>query len=208
MKASARTLMAALLASSAFVGVSAATASAQTVLRLDEVPVGELDPAKASDYADSMLMFNVYDTLVLPKQGGVGYVPDLATGWKMDGNDYVFDLRDDVKFASGNPLTRRGRRLLVRPHEADRPGPVLPVQERGKRGGRGRPHRSLQTHEALRALHCLAGPPSDRRQEACDGASRRRRRRDEGLGPGLAVDARGRLRRLYGRLAQSAVRRP
>ena len=40
---------------------------AETVLRIDEVAVGELDPAKASDYADSILMFNVYDTLVLPK---------------------------------------------------------------------------------------------------------------------------------------------
>jgi len=44
---------------------------AETVLRIDEVAVGELDPAKASDYADSILMFNVYDTLVLPQQGGI-----------------------------------------------------------------------------------------------------------------------------------------
>jgi hypothetical protein len=42
----------------------ASPALAKGILRLDEVPVGELDPAKASDYADSMLMFNVYDTLV------------------------------------------------------------------------------------------------------------------------------------------------
>lgn len=48
-------------------------AKAETVLRLDESPVGELDPAKASDYADSVLMFNVYDTLVIPKPGQPGY---------------------------------------------------------------------------------------------------------------------------------------
>ena len=56
------------------------------VLRLDEVAVGELDPAKASDYADSILMFNVYDTLVIPQQGAPGHDP--ASGrelvWRRD----------------------------------------------------------------------------------------------------------------------------
>jgi peptide/nickel transport system substrate-binding protein len=37
-------------------------AKAGAVLGLDESPVGEPDPAKASDYAQSVLMFNVYDT--------------------------------------------------------------------------------------------------------------------------------------------------
>ncbi|MEM7735291.1 MAG: ABC transporter substrate-binding protein [Deinococcota bacterium] len=81
------------------------TAFAQTVLSLDEVPVGELDPAKASDYADSILMFNLYDTLVLPTQGGPGLSPHLATDWSADGNSYTFNLRDDVMFQSGNPFT-------------------------------------------------------------------------------------------------------
>lgn len=80
-------------------------AAAETVLRLDESPVGELDPAKASDYADSILMFNVYDTLVIPKAGQPGYDPLLATGWETDGKIYTFKLRTDVKFQSGNPMT-------------------------------------------------------------------------------------------------------
>lgn len=80
-------------------------AVAETVLRLDEVPVGELDPAKASDYADSVLMYNLYDTLVVPKQGQPGYEPFLATGWESDGKTYTFKLRTDVKFQSGNPVT-------------------------------------------------------------------------------------------------------
>jgi len=80
-------------------------AFAETVLRLDEVAVGELDPAKASDYADSILMFNVYDTLVLPKQGGPGHVAHLAKSWEADGTEYTFTLRDDVKFQSGNKMT-------------------------------------------------------------------------------------------------------
>ena len=102
MKRYALPLSAALMAATALIALPAA---AQTVLSLDEVPVGELDPAKASDYADSLLMFNVYDTLVLPVQGGPGYAPHLAESWEVDGNDYVVTLRGDVRFRSGNPLT-------------------------------------------------------------------------------------------------------
>jgi len=97
-----KTIAAALLAATAF----CAHANAETVLRLDESPVGELDPAKASDYADSILMYNVYDTLVIPKQGEPGYDPLLATAFETtDGKTYTFKLRTDVTFQSGNPLT-------------------------------------------------------------------------------------------------------
>lgn len=84
---------------------AAAPSWAEGVLRLDEVPVGELDPAKASDYADSLLMFNVYDTLVLPAQGAPGHVPHLATDWVVDGTTVTLTLRDDVAFHSGNRMT-------------------------------------------------------------------------------------------------------
>ena len=99
-----------LLKTTLAIGLSAATALAAPAiaggtLRLDEVAVGELDPAKASDYADSILMFNVYDTLVLPVQGGPGHAPHLAESWESDGNSFTFTLRDDVNFQSGNPLT-------------------------------------------------------------------------------------------------------
>ncbi len=83
----------------------ATAASAGGTLRLDEVAVGELDPAKASDYADSILMFNVYDTLILPRQGGPGHVPHLAESWEGEGTSFTFNLRPDVSFHSGNPLT-------------------------------------------------------------------------------------------------------
>lgn len=92
-------------------GVALATAAtisvaaAQNMLRLDDIPVGELDPAKAADVADSILMFNVYDTLVLANQGKPGVGPHLASEWKVDGNDFTFTLRDDVAFHSGNKLT-------------------------------------------------------------------------------------------------------
>jgi transcriptional regulator with XRE-family HTH domain len=64
-------------------------------------------PGKASDYADSILMFNVYDTLVLPTQGAPGCSRIWRTGWEIDGNDFIFTLRDDVTFQSGNPMTPR-----------------------------------------------------------------------------------------------------
>ena len=108
MKSMLKPFAAALVAATslaAIATVSATPAAAETVLRLDEVAVGELDPAKASDYADSILMFNVYDTLVLSKQGGAGVVPHLAESWETDGKTYTFKLRQDVKFQSGNPFT-------------------------------------------------------------------------------------------------------
>lgn len=97
-------LLAALLATTVIAAAPGA-ALAESVLRLDEVAIGELDPAKASDYADTILMFNVYDTLVAPAQGKTGYVPDLAKSWSNDGTTFTFALRDDVKFQNGDPLT-------------------------------------------------------------------------------------------------------
>jgi peptide/nickel transport system substrate-binding protein len=105
MKKVAMTFAAALLAATSMTAVTACAARAETVLRHDEAAPGELDPAKASDYAGSVLMFNVYDTLVLPKQGGPGVQPHLAESWAADGASYTFKLRSDVKFQSGNPLT-------------------------------------------------------------------------------------------------------
>lgn len=105
MKTRLNAFAAALLAASVMSPALALQASAETVLRLDEVPVGELDPAKASDYADSILMFNVYDTLVMRRQGEPGLEGLLAESWEADGNDWIFKLRQDVKFQSGNPLT-------------------------------------------------------------------------------------------------------
>ncbi len=90
------------LAATTFMSVPA---FAERVLRLDEVAVGELDPALGSDYADSILAFNVYDTLVIPVQGGPGMAPHLAEKWEGDGTSFSFTLRKDVKFTSGNAMT-------------------------------------------------------------------------------------------------------
>ena len=106
MKPNPTCLIAAFLAAAvAFLAAVPQTAQAGGVLRLDEVAVGELDPAKASDYADSILMFNVYDTLLIPKQGAPGHDPHLAESWEGEGTSFTFGLRRDVKFQSGNALT-------------------------------------------------------------------------------------------------------
>ena len=85
--------------------LAAAPVAAERILRADEVAVGEIDPAKGTDYADTILAINLYDTLVYPNQGGSGVQPHLASEWRIDGATYTFTLRDDVTFNSGNPLT-------------------------------------------------------------------------------------------------------
>ncbi len=94
------------MASAVFgLSMASAPALAERILRADEVAVGEIDPAKGTDYADTVLAINLYDTLVYPKQGGAGVQPHLATDWTIDGANYTFNLREGVKFNSGNPLT-------------------------------------------------------------------------------------------------------
>src|SRR5438552_14879833 len=98
MTVSRKGLLAGLLAASLLAGTPA---FAERVLRLDEAPVGEIDPAKATDYADTVLMVNIYDTLVFPKKGAPGVEPLLATEWTNDAKTYTFKLHDGVKFHSG-----------------------------------------------------------------------------------------------------------
>lgn len=87
------------------VAMSGAPAFAERILRLDDVPVGELDPAKATDRADSILMFNIYDALVMPLVGQPGFGPHLAESWETNGKVTTVKLRTDAKFQSGNPVT-------------------------------------------------------------------------------------------------------
>lgn len=78
---------------------------AETVLRLDEVPPAEIDPARALKSADGMVMYNIYDTLLLPGPGGKGIEPHLAESYTVDGKVFTFKLRPGVKFHSGNEVT-------------------------------------------------------------------------------------------------------
>jgi peptide/nickel transport system substrate-binding protein len=85
--------------------VAASPSFAETIFRLDAAAPGIVDPDKGIDYIGSVLAFNLYDALVAPGQGGAPVAPHVATSWKIDGKDYVFTLRPDVKFHSGNLLT-------------------------------------------------------------------------------------------------------
>lgn len=81
--------------------------AAERVLRTDETGVGELDPHIASDVADSMLLYNIYDTLVFPAIDAKTneFRPHLAEKIDIDGTTYTVTLRPNLKFHSGNPVT-------------------------------------------------------------------------------------------------------
>ena len=82
--------------------VTASSALAERVLRIEEVPIGELDPHKAIDYIDSIINFNVYDSLVWPNPDGT-FTGLLAESWEVsdDGLNYTFTMRD-AKFHDGS----------------------------------------------------------------------------------------------------------
>jgi peptide/nickel transport system substrate-binding protein len=89
---------------------AAATAGNQNlIIAIDQSDVRTLDPAREFEFAAAFVDLNVYDTLITQKGPDdlTTYVPVLAKEWKTspDGKEYTFTLRDDVKFASGNPLT-------------------------------------------------------------------------------------------------------
>jgi peptide/nickel transport system substrate-binding protein len=94
--------MALLLATTALIAMPA---RAETEFSFNSAAPGILDPSVANDYSGAILAFNLYDGLVVPGQGGEQVAPQLAKSWKIEGSDYTFALRDDVKFHSGNPLT-------------------------------------------------------------------------------------------------------
>ena len=68
--------------------------------------IGTIDPAKGTDYVQSMTLINMYDTLVFPTGSG-SLEPSLATDWSIsdDNLTYTFDLREDAVFHSGNSVT-------------------------------------------------------------------------------------------------------
>ena len=84
---------------------SVTLAADKRIFRLEEAPVGEIEPAKATDFADLILVSNIYDGLVWPKAGG-GVQPHVAESWTIsdDGLTYMFSLRQGVKFHDGSTM--------------------------------------------------------------------------------------------------------
>ncbi|MDP6804113.1 MAG: ABC transporter substrate-binding protein [Rhodospirillales bacterium] len=89
--------------------VASISAQAETVLRIGEGSIGRLDPHEATLVADSILMYNVYDTLVFPSLDGKSteMKPHLAESIEVNESGTVFTvkLRPNVKFHSGNTLS-------------------------------------------------------------------------------------------------------
>ncbi|WP_055747689.1 ABC transporter substrate-binding protein [Brevibacillus choshinensis] len=66
-----------------------------------------LDPIKPLENLSIWTVVLIYDTLVRTAPDGNGYEPGLATDWTIspDGKKFVFNLRKDVKFHNGMPVT-------------------------------------------------------------------------------------------------------
>lgn len=71
--------------------------------------IDTIDPAKHSDETSTVAVINTYDSLIYPdiEEESIEPASNLATDWDVseDGLTYVFELRDDVSFHSGNEMT-------------------------------------------------------------------------------------------------------
>jgi peptide/nickel transport system substrate-binding protein len=89
-------------------GSSSAFADAERpVLRAGlTLEVSTLDPVRATNYCENIIVLNVYDMLVMPDPDK-GVIPWIAKSWDVsdDRKAYTFHLRDDVLFHDGRPLT-------------------------------------------------------------------------------------------------------
>ena len=95
-----------LLAVSMLFAITPATVAQERVFRIEEAAPGQIDPAKANDYAGLVLISNIYDTLLWPAPGG-GVAPRMADSWGVseDNKSYTFKLHPGLKFHDGSPVT-------------------------------------------------------------------------------------------------------
>lgn len=65
-----------------------------------------IDPAVGSDYVSSIALVNLYDTLVFPNPDGSVRLL-VANSWEVsdDGLNYIFKLKEGVKFHNGDEMT-------------------------------------------------------------------------------------------------------
>src|SRR5438046_3002071 len=100
-----------LLATLAGVASTTGPAAAQKdalVLGVDISDTRTLDPQRQFDYSPPITEHAIYETLVTMDPGDYTNVkPLLATSWELadDGTAWVFHLRPDIKFVTGNPMT-------------------------------------------------------------------------------------------------------
>ncbi len=82
--------------------------ASELVIAMDMTDFATLDPGKIFEVAGYLVDVNTYETLVsYTDNDWLTVKPLLAKSWKVsdDGLEYTFTLRDNAKFASGNPVT-------------------------------------------------------------------------------------------------------
>jgi peptide/nickel transport system substrate-binding protein len=87
---------------------AAAPAGGTLVVAMNLNDVVTLDPAFAGETTNLFIHINTYDTLVDIRPDDLNtVVPRLAEAWEAnaDFTEFIFHLRKDAKFASGNPVT-------------------------------------------------------------------------------------------------------
>ncbi|MGU3576574.1 ABC transporter substrate-binding protein [Brucellaceae bacterium C25G] len=86
----------------------AKTPDDQLVVALSLANVLTLDPAGITGRDTVLVLSSVYDSLiVMDPEDKTKFIPRLAESWEIapDNKSITFNIRKDVKFASGNPLT-------------------------------------------------------------------------------------------------------
>jgi peptide/nickel transport system substrate-binding protein len=94
---------------------SGSSSSEETTLNTSVVQrFGTIDPAKGTDYTQTMALLNLYDPLVFPNADGE-LEPHLASDWSVseDNLTYTFELREDATFHSGNPVRAEDVKFTV-----------------------------------------------------------------------------------------------
>ena len=84
----------------------------------------DLDPVTQDANPNLWAFMQIYQQLIRVNQAGDGFVPDLATSWKVsaDGKVWTFNLRPDAVFSNGEPVTSADVLwTLQRAHDLDGP---------------------------------------------------------------------------------------
>ncbi|HEY9292357.1 MAG TPA: ABC transporter substrate-binding protein [Microlunatus sp.] len=87
-------------------GSSSPHAGGDLVMARADEP-SSLVPTVPTDNASIWVIEEVYDTLLVPSADGKSVEPSLATSWKQSADklSWTFNLRKDVKFSNGRPMT-------------------------------------------------------------------------------------------------------
>jgi len=98
--------VAAFLLAAPAISTPARADAANPVLRAGlTLEVSTLDPVRATNYGENIIVLNVYDMLVFPTPDNK-VIPWIAKSWDIsdDRKTYTFHLRDDVLFHDGKPV--------------------------------------------------------------------------------------------------------